>query len=75
MAVFDAREAELVNIDSIVFNEADCDGFTLRYKLIPFDDDTVKIVDNYNYIFIFNKQHALNLIKALNKAIDLGWLK
>lgn len=31
--------------------------------------------DNYDHVVINDKQHALNLIKALNKAIELGWLR
>lgn len=30
--------------------------------------------DNEDFVVINDKQHALNLIKALNKAIELGWL-
>lgn len=30
--------------------------------------------DNNDYVVINDKEHALNLIKALNKAIELGWL-
>ena len=31
--------------------------------------------DNDDYVVVNDKQHALNLIKALNKAIELGWLE
>lgn len=31
--------------------------------------------DCNNFVAINSKEHALNLIKALNKAIDLGWVK
>ena len=31
--------------------------------------------DNGNFVRINGKQHALNLIKALEKAIELGWFE
>ena len=37
-------------------------------------DGSFEIKDVDDSVFIESKQHALNLIKAVNKAIDLGWV-
>lgn len=42
----------------------------------PNYDDYVGIVDNGNeFVLIQSAQHAVYLIQALEKAIELGWLK
>lgn len=42
--------------------------FTEEYK-------EVWLKDTVDEMYIMNKEQALNLIKALHKAIELGWLK
>ena len=70
MAVFDVREND-PNIVEIVFAE--------KYDGIACTLDTsnafVHIRDNQYYLVIDSAEHARNLQKALDKAIELGWLK
>ena len=41
------------------------------------DGEAVRIVEsgNRDYVRVWNKAHAQDMIAALEKAIDLGWLK
>lgn len=41
------------------------------------EKDYIQILDEelYNAVYINTKEHAENLIKALRKAIELGWVK
>ena len=41
---------------------------------LTLENACVAIDDPYDRVIIKDKEHALNLIKALNKAIELGWL-
>ena len=73
MATFDVR-GEGETIDKIVFwsgvgNYAE--------EIIQGDvDEEVSIYDRGgDNVFVQDKQHALDLIKALEKAIELKWLK
>lgn len=81
MATFDVCESTSETITEIVFSKG-----TAGYECIPVAsklrknacyDNYVDIVegDDGDFIRVVDKQHALNLIKALNKAIELGWLK
>lgn len=68
MATFDVRESTTEEIDRIQFwDNWNCD--TASYI-----DKTG--INSENYVLtLSSKQHANNLILALNKAIELGWLK
>ena len=68
----DIRNGESEEITEIVFHGPDCD-----------EDDAVKIdlggrytsidsSDGGNRVYIDSEEHAVNLIKALKKAISLG---
>lgn len=75
MATIDIREVNEEMIDCIIFSEeTDGMGCTLAFKLTTHPDGTW-LGDRYDMVRIKNKEHAQNLIKALNKAIELGWLK
>lgn len=67
----DIRDGMNDEVTAIVFHGPDCDGS---------DATTLKLSDSFTYIrnkgtdkvFIQDKKHAENLIKALQKAIELG---
>ena len=78
MSTIDVRgEVEDV-VDTIVFAETHGDtaggnNVPLAYCLTR-DKSTVVIRDTIEYVLVNDKERALHLIKALNKAIELGWL-
>lgn len=72
----DIREENAGDISEIKFWESKgATGGDNAYLLENISGGTFAIKDEYDSVFIESKQHALNLIKALNKAIDLGWVK
>ena len=73
MAVFDVRIDVEEEITEIVFEDVSEDA---AYKLKRRGFDMVGIIDSHeDVVIIQSEQHAQNLIKALNKAIEIGWLK
>lgn len=60
---------EQTEIDSIVFGEGEDDGDAYVLSLAG---DLTRIESPNTYVFIDNKEDAKNLIKALEKAIELG---
>ena len=75
--VFDVRADKPSKIGKIVFANPDSlEGYTQAEYITPAtdDDNCVLIKDVEDYVAIYSKQHALNLIKALEKAIELKWL-
>ena len=80
MSEFDVRKDVVAEITSIRFSENSIDSMTVASTLHK-DDDRLYVRDadygegNAGYLVIANKSHAENLILALNKAIDLGWLE
>lgn len=78
MAKFDVRNTTEEEITVIIFHDAEdsscgdglafclSQGLTVAVRIEDSDGDMVLIKD---------RAHAENLIKALNKAIDLGWFK
>ena len=65
-------------LTSIIFSDPiDEDGDSIAYKLTKSCNhkNHVLINDNTDYILIESKEHAENLKKALDKAIELGWIK
>ena len=77
---YDVRLKEELVIEEIVFSDpSDKDGDDVAYYLTSLSDMGIdngcRIEDDEDALIIQDKQHALNLIKALEKAIDLGWLK
>ena len=77
MAIIDVRQEESESTDTIVFSDKySGGGFNIGNRLTKHpDSDYVRLSDNLEYVLISNAEHAENLIKALRKAIDLGWLK
>lgn len=76
MTRLDIREVH-DTVDDIVFaEENDVDNSPQAYRIFNSDSNYVGISDSMGEVVIINgKEHAQNLIKALNKAIELGWLK
>ena len=68
-----------VKLTTIIFADEESDaGTTQGYMIQQGDghDDLIKIIDNQDdFVYISSKQHAKDLIKALEKAISLGWVK
>lgn len=62
---------------SIIFSDPlDEYGDSIAYKLTKSCmDNHVLINDRKDYVLIESKEHAENLKKALDKAIELGWIK
>ena len=69
----DIREDNM-DISEIKFWDEVSSGGSVAYTLKNAFDGSFGIKDEYDSVFIESKQHALNLIKAVNKAIDLGWV-
>lgn len=70
MTSIDIRKEQVDDIDEIIFADNDA------YCLIRTGGDIIDIYDiSEDYVQIVSKEHALNLIKALEKAIELEWLK
>ena len=75
MSTIDIRKYEPPEIDRIVFAEnKDSVYTTIAYELTK-EHKRINIVDGDAYVIVTSKEHAENLIKALNKAIELGWVK
>ena len=77
---YDVRLKEELVINKIVFSDpSDKDGDEVAYYLTSVGDMGIdngcRIEDDVDGLFIQDKEHALNLIKALEKAISIGWLK
>lgn len=76
MIAFDVRFVNDEKITKIVFADED-EVWTTAVSLVREGSTVIGVQSEYEkYVSykIVNKEHALNLIKALNKAIDLGWL-
>ena len=83
MATFDVREEDNEEITKIVFaHEEDDDGDFQACTIVGATfkgSGYICIYDTYNCseesVSISSIEHAENLIKALRKAIELGWVK
>lgn len=80
MSEFDVRKKNDIVITEIVFANmtSHANEFDLAYLCRQSDAfiNTIMLSDvGGEVLCIQDKEHALNLIKALNKAIELGWLK
>ena len=77
MDVFDDCE-ENFKIETIVFSESETEeGCEIGYFLSNWEEDGtfVKISDGLGFVLVESAEHARNLQKALDKAIEIGWLK
>lgn len=77
MATFDVRDNPATTVDKIVFADRSDYRYTIATQLEFDGDDDIIVTSSGNddYVRIHSIAHAQNLIKALNKAIELGWLK
>lgn len=77
MSTFDVRNQEVGKINEIIFADKEhSDGSYQAFKVEPWTSGDVKIYDSHDdYVFVNSEEHARNLIKALEKAIELGWLQ
>lgn len=73
MATFDVRDND-PSIVEIVFADKN-DGLANTLDISDVDQGFVLIRDDEDYLVIQSAEHARNLQKALDKAIELGWLK
>lgn len=83
MNVFDVRKEVASPITKIeFFKKQDTEGHSLAYAVRPCGfTDGIELFDDLRddggeegYVLVVNKEHAENLIKALNKAIELEWI-
>ena len=83
MSTIDVREGNLTNVDKIIFAEVRDVDISIAYKIVKDDADytradewnAVRICDKEGYSLISSAAQARNLIKALETAISLGWVK
>jgi hypothetical protein len=77
MTVYDVRCGDDSKIEEVVFADKACVGGSYQaYKIAPNVDGDVKLIDGSgDYVYVNSENHARNLIKALEKAIELGWLQ
>ena len=76
---YDVRANENTAIVAIQFGDQtlNCNCFLTSYFRNNYDN-TIEILDDdadVTGIFVVSKKHALDMIKALEKAIELGWLE
>jgi hypothetical protein len=75
---FDVRTDKNFEVDEIVFANPLCKQETdsIAHSIIQPSvyKGMVSIKDHEAFVLVQDKQHALNLIKALEKAIELKWL-
>lgn len=76
MSTLDIREAATDEVSKIVFGDEVVGSRTVAHKLTRFSELHVAIGDSSNdKVLLHSKQHALDAIKAIQKAIELEWLK
>ena len=81
MSTIDIREETKEEINAIVFaddyynNKEGDEQANVIVRDYTADQKFIKIMDTWECVIINSKEHAENLIKALNKAIELGWLE
>lgn len=78
MSTLDIRKDITEPTTRIVFAERTAEHTSIAHFLVqwPRRDNAVSIEDGTNEkVIVMSKQHALDLIKALEKSIALGWLK
>lgn len=78
MAVFDVRKSSAETISKVVFSEnSGKSGLDISYCITKALGHTgyIKIWDGSEFVLVESAEHARNLKKALDKAIELGWLK
>lgn len=78
MSDFDVR-LPAPPVNTIKFADADENSFTSAFQITLNGNgggNTIAITTPAgNFVLIHSKETAINLIKAVNKAIELSWLK
>lgn len=80
MATIDVREAGVATVDKIMFY-GDCfeeSAAALEIDRCEVHTGCVAITasdEEMGVLALENKEHALNLIKAIHKALELGWFE
>jgi hypothetical protein len=77
MSSIDIRIEDKQGINALVFAENNFDGHQAYFIFNNGINSNkyITIHNGSNCVEINSVEHALNLIKALNKAIELGWLE
>lgn len=83
MSTFDVRDFKDEPITNIRFSSDIFNDTILASTLVRRDDLSIEIRDEQyseegdgiGQLVVYGKKHAQDLIKALNKAIEIGWLK
>lgn len=73
---FDIRAYEPEEITAIRFADAEDDHYVASGVVRGFSGVVeVGDIEEGRWLGLFSEEHARNLIRALNKAIELGWFK
>ena len=81
MSTYDVRSNNEEVITEIVFADCqDSNDFSQAYRIFPdvvthTKQKYIVISEDIDSVIINSKEHDLNLIEALNKAIELGWIE
>jgi len=73
----DIRKVNNDNVDTIRVCDPDNQDFIIG-DIVFKDKGFILIKDSADdayFVSVLNKEHALNLIKGLEKVIELGWVK
>jgi hypothetical protein len=77
MSIFDVRTDTAPNITQLKFGDFNSKTATAQYiERYKGAVGGIKVVDDYDeFVVVSDKAHAENLIKALETAIELGWVE
>ncbi len=75
MSSIDIREQGEDAVDTIVFADAEDSDDVAQAHHVRWRSNYFTIEDSYESVVINSKEHALDLIKAIKKAIELEWVK
>lgn len=77
MSAIDIRNAGVETIDKIVFSDEGSNYVIATHLTQGKGEDCFKIVteDCRESVIVESKEQAQNLIKAIDKAIQLGWVE
>lgn len=82
MASVDVREESGGTVDKIIFADNYDGDILIAHSIRPEDEHygvgerkAIRICDNTSYVIINSEYHARHLIRALEKAIGLGWVE
>lgn len=76
MSTLDIRKDIPSPVNKIIFGDEVVGGTHVAHKLTRFPGVHVAIGDcSRDKVLLHSKQHALDAIKAIQKAIELEWLK